>query len=109
MNVFDGTVVNGSVEALGARWPARAGRDGQQVKYGVRPEHLDIASSGIAAQVVVVEPMGAETELVVKVGDTTLNIMSRGRSNAGPGERIFLAPKANHAHLFDAASGLRIG
>jgi multiple sugar transport system ATP-binding protein len=108
MNVFDGTVANGSVAALGARWPSRGGQEGQKVKYGIRPEHLDIASSGVAAEVVVVEPMGAETELVVKVGEATLNVMSRGRSNAGPGERIFLAPKAEHAHLFDAASGLRI-
>src|SRR5438067_6281177 len=108
MNVFDGTVKNGAVEALGARWPARGGAEGQRVKYGVRPEHLEPASSGIAAEVIVVEPMGAETELLVKVADTPLTVMTRGRSNAGTGERIFLAPQAAHAHLFDAASGSRI-
>ena len=109
MNVFDGVYEQGAVQALGARWPAPRAGAGQKVKYGIRPEHLDLASSGIGAEVVVVEPMGAETELVVKVGDATLNVMSRGRSNAGPGERIFLAPKTEHAHLFDATSGLRIG
>jgi len=108
MNVFDGVVRNGSVEALGARWPSRGGAEGQKVKYGIRPEHLEPATSGIAAEVVVVEPMGAETELLVKIGEMPLTIMTRGRSNAGPGERIFLAPAASHAHLFDAASGLRI-
>jgi multiple sugar transport system ATP-binding protein len=108
MNVFDGTIRNGSVEALGARWPARGGAQGQKVKYGIRPEHLEPASSGIAAEVVVVEPMGAETELLVKIGDTPLTVMTRGRSNAGPGERIFLSPQASQVHLFDAASGLRI-
>jgi multiple sugar transport system ATP-binding protein len=108
MNVFDGTLRNGSVEALGARWPAGGGAEGQKVKYGVRPEHLEPASSGIAAEVVVVEPMGAETELLVKIGDTPLTVMTRGRSNAGPGERIFLAPQASQVHLFDAATGLRI-
>src|SRR5712691_3786406 len=40
MNIFDGVVKSGSVEALGARWPARGGAEGQQVKYGIRPEHL---------------------------------------------------------------------
>ncbi|HET7671103.1 MAG TPA: ATP-binding cassette domain-containing protein, partial [Burkholderiales bacterium] len=109
MNVFDGVYRQNAVEALGARWPAPRAGEGQKVKYGIRPEHLEIAASGIGAEVVVVEPMGAETELVVKVGDATLNVMSRGRSNAGPGERIFLAPKTEHAHLFDADSGLRIG
>src|SRR5213083_1149149 len=109
MNIFDGTIHNGSVEALGSRWPMSArAAEGQQVKYGIRPEHLEPASSGIPAEVIVVEPMGAETELVAKVGDATLTVMTRGRSNAGPGERIFLAPQASQVHLFDAASGLRI-
>ena len=109
MNIFDGVVRAGAVEALGARWPAngRAG-DGQRVRYGIRPEHLEPASAGIPAEVVVVEPMGAETEIVAKVGDASLTVMMRGRVNAGPGERIHLAPEASHAHLFDAASGLRI-
>jgi multiple sugar transport system ATP-binding protein len=112
MNVFDGTVRGGAVDALGARWPARGGSEGQSVKYGIRPEHLELGSSGsqgkIAAEIIVVEPMGAETELVVKVGDATLNVMSRGRSNAGPGDKVFLAPDPSNAHLFDAATGLRI-
>jgi multiple sugar transport system ATP-binding protein len=113
MNIFDGTVRNGAVEALGARWPASfplAGRapDGQRVRYGIRPEHLEPAGSGIPAEVIVVEPMGAETEIVAKVGDAALTVMMRGRANAGPGERIFLAPQATHAHLFDATSGQRI-
>jgi multiple sugar transport system ATP-binding protein len=108
MNVFDGVVRNGGVEALGARWPSAGGAEGQRVKYGIRPEHLEPASSGIPAEVVVVEPMGAETELLVKIGDMRLTVMTRGRANTGPGERIFLSPQASHAHLFDADSGLRI-
>jgi multiple sugar transport system ATP-binding protein len=109
MNIFDGTVRNGAVEALGARWPANGrAADGRRVRYGIRPEHLEPAGSGIAAEVIVVEPMGAETEIVAKVGDASLTVMMRGRANAGPGERIFLAPQATHAHLFDAASGQRL-
>jgi multiple sugar transport system ATP-binding protein len=108
MNVFDGIYRNGTVEALGTRWPCNTrASEGQSVKYGIRPVHFDFGS-GIEAEVVVVEPMGAETELLVKIADTPLTIMTRGRSNAGPGERIFLAPAASHAHLFDAASGVRI-
>src|SRR3989440_11290181 len=61
MNVFDGVVKGGAVEALGARWPARGGSDGQKIKYGIRPEHLEPASSGIHAEGIVVEPMGADT------------------------------------------------
>src|SRR3954471_7881194 len=109
MNIFDGVVQSGAVEALGVRWPANGGAsDGQRVRYGIRPEHLEPATSGIPAEVVVVEPMGAETEIVAKVGNAPLTVMMRGRSNAGPGERIHLAPQAAHAHLFDAGSGARL-
>jgi len=109
MNIFEGVARSGSVEALGVRWPANArAADGQRVRYGIRPEHLEPAGNGIPAEVVVVEPMGAETEIVAKVGEASLTVMMRGRASAGPGERIFLAPQATHAHLFDAASGQRL-
>src|SRR5881392_2718416 len=68
MNVFDGVYRNGAVEALGVRWPCNAkANEGQTVKYGIRPEHLEPAAAGIPAEVIVVEPMGAETEIVAKV------------------------------------------
>src|SRR5689334_4152656 len=56
MNVVDGLYRNNAVEALGAHWPvsgAHAAQD-QRVKYGIRPEHLDLAPRGIPAEVVVV-------------------------------------------------------
>ena len=110
MNVFDGIFRGGAVEALGTRWPSNAKTaEGQKVKYGVRPEHLGISAEGaITAEVVVVEPMGAETELVVKVADASLVVTAHGRSNAKPGDAIKLAPDAASVHLFDAASGLRL-
>jgi len=109
MNVFDGVYRNGAVEALGARWPCNAkATEGQSVKYGIRPVHFDLGTGGITAEVIVVEPMGAETELVVKVGDQSLTIVTHGRSSAGPGDKLSLAPNAKHAHLFDAANGARL-
>ena len=110
MNVLEGEFRNAAVEALGARWPVSGGRaaPGQRVKYGIRPEHIDLAGAGIAAEVVVVEPMGAETELLVKAADQTLTLLTHGRSSIGPGERAFLAPRLEHVHLFDAATGARL-
>jgi len=35
-------------------------------------------------------------------------VMSHGRASYKPGERVFVAPQAAHAHLFDAESGRRI-
>jgi len=48
MNVFEGVFRNGAVEALGTRWPSHTkANEGQKVKYGVRPEHVDIGAGGI--------------------------------------------------------------
>jgi multiple sugar transport system ATP-binding protein len=109
MNVFEGVYGNGMVQALGAYWPcAVRAQEGQRVAYGIRPEHLSLQAGGITAQIEVVEPMGAETEILVKVGGQTLNMMTHGRASVGPGERVFVAPQPSQAHLFDAASGRRI-
>jgi len=111
MNVFRGTVRQGAVEALGARWPIAAGdaSEGQAVHYGIRPGDLQIADSGIAASVVVVEPTGAETELLVQVGDEKLVVVLHGRTGALPGDTVHLSIDAAKAHVFDGGSGLRLG
>jgi multiple sugar transport system ATP-binding protein len=113
MNVVEGVLRKSAshVEALGQRWPIAEvpeGKEGQAVRYGIRPEHIHVGSEGIAAEVVVVEPMGAEAELIVKVGDTPFTVKTHGRSSAKPGERISLQPDAHNAHVFDAASSRRI-
>jgi len=109
MNVFQGTTKGNSVEGLGASWPCGAkAQEGQGVKYGIRPEHLSFAGQGIPAEIEVVEPMGAETEVLVKIGGQTFTVMTHGRAGYGPGERVFVSPQAAHAHLFDASSGRRI-
>jgi multiple sugar transport system ATP-binding protein len=110
MNVLEGSYRNSHVEALGARWPVSGARaaEGLRVKYGIRPEHLELAASGVPAEVVVVEPMGAETELLLKVENQTITVTTHGRSSIGPGERAFLAPRLEHVHLFDAATGARL-
>ena len=109
MNVFEGVFTNNSVQALGARWPAPASAsENQKIMYGIRPEHIDIGTGPVQAEVVVVEPMGAETELVLKVGGATLTVVMHGRAELKPGQQVALGPQAKHAHLFDAGSGLRI-
>jgi multiple sugar transport system ATP-binding protein len=111
MNVFKGTVRGGAVEALGARWPLAAGtgREGQVVHYGIRPTDLTLAERGIAATVVVVEPTGAETELLLQLGEQQLVLVMHGRTTAQPGDTVQLALDAGSAHVFDGDSGLRLG
>ena len=80
MNVFDGVVRGGMVEGLGARWPLLPGigSDAQAVHYGIRPTDLRLAAVGIAARVVVVEPTGAETELLVEIGGRQFVVVIHG-------------------------------
>jgi multiple sugar transport system ATP-binding protein len=56
----------------------------------------------------VVEPMGAETEMIVKVGGERLTVVAHGRASPAPGSRVMLAPDASQAHVFDAATGQRL-
>ncbi len=117
MNVLKGTLRcegdSAWVEAQGARWPVRHagnGTNGQEVHYGVRPTDLSLAASGqgVAADVVVVEPTGAETELLVKVGDVQLVVTLHGRTDTEPGQTVWLQVDANRAHLFDGRTEQRL-
>jgi multiple sugar transport system ATP-binding protein len=111
MNVFKGQVRGAGVDALGAHWPlpSRSAAEGQAVHYGIRPTDLALAAQGIPAQVVVVEPTGAETELLVQVGDQQLVLVMHGRTDAQPDQTVYLSVDPAKAHLFDAASGARLG
>jgi multiple sugar transport system ATP-binding protein len=112
MNVFKGTVQNGAVQALGASWPlpsdVRQVADGTAVHYGIRPSDLSLASSGIAAQVVVIEPTGAETELLVQIADQQLVLVMHGRTQVQPGDTVYLQFDAAKAHLFDGHTEQRL-
>ena len=112
MNVFDGRIQAGAVEALGQRWPLPPGvraADGHAVQFGVRPGDLVLAAEGVPARVVVVEPTGAETELVVEVGGRQLILVMHGRTRVQPEDIVHLAVDPAKGHLFDAAGGRRFG
>ena len=115
MNFIDGTLRgNGAAyveTANGAKLPvtaAPAGSDGKPVVYGIRPEHLDIASDGTEAQVIVVEPTGSETQVVARLGAKDIIAIFRERHEFAPGQTIRLKPRADVAHLFDKQTGARI-
>ncbi|MFT3820388.1 MAG: sn-glycerol-3-phosphate ABC transporter ATP-binding protein UgpC [Rubrivivax sp.] len=114
MNVFQGAVQGGAVQALGASWPLPPGLDGaaagREVHYGIRPTDLHLAEQGqgIAAKVVVVEPTGAETELLVDVGGQRLVVVMHGRTAARPDDVVHLRLDGAKAHVFDARSGQRL-
>ena len=56
----------------------------------------------------VVEPTGAETQVYTKIAGVEVTSVFRERHDFKPGETIRLKPDAARAHLFDAASGMRL-
>ena len=112
MNMLAGVARGPSVAlASGTSVPAPlAAGDGREVLYGIRPEHLALGdpATGLPAEVVVVEPTGADTQVVCRVGTQDVIAMLRDRVACRPGDRVGLMPDASRAHLFDAGSGARL-
>jgi len=114
MNFLEGEIVEGAVIATdGSRWPLPAASTGyptgQKVIYGIRPEHLTLGETGVPARVQVVEPTGSETQVLLQAGGTTLVAALRERLPAQPGAVLHVTVDATRAHLFDPASGERLG
>ncbi|MDB5955376.1 sn-glycerol-3-phosphate ABC transporter ATP-binding protein UgpC [Ramlibacter sp.] len=100
----------GSGVSLPAPAAAAGLSDGQSVVYGTRPEHMQLADGddGVATEVVVVEPTGADTQVFAKIAGVEVTSVFRDRHAFRPGEIIRLRPDPARAHLFDAASGMRL-
>ena len=89
--------------------PANSESDGSDVVViGVRPEHFDIGASGVKAQVIVVEPTGADTQVYCRIAGHSVTAVSRERHTFRPGDTIDLNPAEGKSYLFNPASGARI-
>ena len=108
MNFLKGRL-NGAAVAVGngislpVKTKLESGRD---VLVGVRPEHLAVAADGVAAEVVIVEPTGADTQIFCKLAGTAVTAVVRERHEFRPGESIRLKPQLTY--LFDPSSGARL-
>jgi len=84
--------------------------EGASVIYGIRPDHIELGSGNGALdiEVAVVEPTGAETLVVGKLGKTEIQAAFRERHSFKPGQRVPMMPMLDKVHLFDAESGQRL-
>ncbi|WDR07551.1 sn-glycerol-3-phosphate ABC transporter ATP-binding protein UgpC [Devosia rhodophyticola] len=101
MNLLDGkmtpegfTTPDGIVLPTGNKNP-------NAVTYGVRPEHLTIAPTGMPLKVSVVEPTGFETQIIGTVGNQHFTGIFRDRIDAAPGSTIHVSSELSVVHLFD--------
>jgi len=76
----------------------------------VRPEHLTLApyGNGVPGEIIVVEPTGAETELLIRVGDAQVTLRTHGRPVVRHDQQVGLAVDPANVHVFDRATGARL-
>jgi multiple sugar transport system ATP-binding protein len=111
---------DGHAELNGLRVPipeaacsdARA-RGLSEVVVGLRPESIELAPDGIPARVEVVEELGADAYAFCMAalpgGEAKLVARTDWRKPPGQGTRVSLRPLPGEAHVFDPASGERLG
>jgi multiple sugar transport system ATP-binding protein len=79
------------------------------LEVGVRPEDVRLVSEnekhGVACEVVAVEPLGAETHLVVRAGEHAVRVRCAGFDGPKRGESVRVAIDEARAHFFDPAKG----
>jgi multiple sugar transport system ATP-binding protein len=75
---------------------------------GVRPDQLLLGEEGARAEVAVIEPTGAETLVVLRIGESQVHALIRDRMPLRPGGTVGITIRPGALHLFDAATGARL-
>ena len=117
MNLIHGRIEQGGFKAGSVTLPLPSSLQNGAARnaiYGIRPEHLRLDPGGVAAQVQVIEPTGAETQVIMKLGDVVMHGETkmigafRERITERPGENLHILPDLSLVHLFDEATGARL-
>ncbi|WP_188909200.1 ABC transporter ATP-binding protein [Aureimonas endophytica] len=120
MNTLDCDIVERSEGRVRLRMPAgdadlpstEASHDLTRLTLGIRSEDLDICSPDAAwftGELSVVEHLGSQTFGYLDIGrDQTITVEFPRTSTIRVGERVSVAGRKEHAHLFDPNDGRRI-
>ena len=78
---------------------------GKEVLVGIRPEDLDFTTTPVennmVAKVVVIEPLGAETQLHINTGSHTFTTKNEPTIKVKVGDEVNFTPRLNKLHFFD--------
>ena len=120
MNVLKGRYVEGAWQGAGLRVPldgyafANCPAPGQEIVLGLRPEHvltgrdLDGAALPMSLTADLVEPMGADTVIWSQLDGQGFCVRVDGTMAVDEVSRLEIGIAPGRAHLFDAASGMRL-
>jgi multiple sugar transport system ATP-binding protein len=111
MNFLKGTITPRGFDVADVTLPLPALAQkhvGQSAIFGIRPEHLLLDPAGVPAEVLLVEPMGAETQVTMTLGGTKIIGVFRERVVLSPGRIIHVQPELLNVHLFADIDGKRL-
>lgn len=94
----------------GVKLPAPQGfpsARGKDLVYGIRPEGITPGGT-IELKIQVIEPTGAESQVVALLGQTQVTCVFRERVLLQPGDVMQVSIDPGATHLFDAATGQRL-
>jgi len=74
---------------------------------GVRPEKISLADAGLAADVLSLEYLGADSLVACRIGACELIVRLPGRVKLAAGDRIHMTWPQAESHFFEARSGRR--
>ena len=106
-----------AVQATGKLGEALQGYNGKQVWFGVRPEHLGLegyttiaaGNNKLQGLVEVVEPLGAETDLMVNIGGQSVTAKVDGHAPVKVGDTVTLLADLSRLHSFDLQTEAALG
>ncbi|KAB0264638.1 ABC transporter ATP-binding protein [Microvirga brassicacearum] len=81
---------------------------GHPAVLGIRPEHFILSDAGYPAEIILVEPTGAETHVLAKLAGQIITIVFNERHSCSVGDTIGLRVKDSSGMVFDKHSGKRL-
>jgi len=111
INWIDVERTDGGLRGAGAVWPEPEGVElPEKARAGLRPEHLSLRGPGveIAAKVAQIEPLGAETHVLLDAAGTMLRAKVPGFDAPARDEAVRVFARGEAVLWFDAESGVRL-
>ena len=109
MNVLEGAIEDAQFRHAAGSIPLRSRNGPGAVKLGFRPEDAELVDPGaegaLAGEIYVVEPLGNEVLVAVKVADELLNVRMPAGFDRPVGDRCAVRPVPDRSHLFDVQTG----
>ncbi len=81
---------------------------GKAVTAGIRPEHIEMWPEGLQARVLLVEPTGSGTHLLLEAGGCRLLCAQQERLDVASGSEVAMKVDPRNVHLFDSDTGQRL-